>query len=400
MRPAYPPIPCALSILLAAVLYSSGAFAATDIGQVIAVVPGAEVLRDGTTEALAVHAGIRVSDTVRTDASGRVKILFNDDSTVSIGPNTAMDMNEYADAGATSSFGLNVPQGVVRALTGKIVDQNPGGFKITTPEATVGIRGTIISLRTGKGVTTVYVENTLRQVYVNNIRVPSGHKITLPGDAARAEPIQPQDRRDLGRDLALLGGTGVAAAAPEAGTDGARRSPTEQLTSASPGNFLPPDTLLKTTAFGTQSLGDALASAPVIAPPPIGSLNGTVSGSLTSSLHSGINGSFGFNVNLSTGAISNGTVNFNAPDWLVNMSGGTGSANHSGFTMTTSNPGMTQLIAGMPISGAYANVAGSTNLLSVPSGSSVTGTYTLHNPNSTATNPVDSGSALGTITKR
>ena len=250
MRPHRTPLACLVfKLMLVVALSPAAAHATADIGQVVAVVPGATVLRDGKTAALAVQDGIQVSDSIRTDAAGRVKILFNDDSSVSIGPDTTMDMNEYADAGAKSSFGLNVPQGVVRALTGKIVDQNPDGFKITTPEATVGIRGTIVSVRRGKGVTTVYVENTLRQVYVNNIKVPSGSKITIPGDPGRPEPILPQDRRDLGLDLALLGGRGVAAAAPEPG--GERLSSTEQITVGRLENLLPPDTPLKDIALAT-----------------------------------------------------------------------------------------------------------------------------------------------------
>ena len=175
------------------------ALAAVDIGKVLALVPGASVLRDGKTETLALHAGIRVSDTIRTDASGRVKILFNDDSAVTLGSNTSLDMRDYADAGDKPAFGFHVPRGVVRAMTGKIVEQNPAGFRITTPEATVGIRGTTISLIVENGKTTVLVENTLRQVYVNNLHVPAGSKITIPGDPLRPERIAPEDRRRLGQ---------------------------------------------------------------------------------------------------------------------------------------------------------------------------------------------------------
>ena len=109
--------------LLISLSVAAPALATDDIGKVITYTPGASVQRDGTTEALSVHAGIRVSDTVQTDAAGRVKILFNDDSSVSLGPNTTMDMNKYADAGNTSAFSVNVPQGVIRAITGKIVDR-------------------------------------------------------------------------------------------------------------------------------------------------------------------------------------------------------------------------------------------------------------------------------------
>jgi hypothetical protein len=103
---------------------------------------------------------------------------------------------------------------MARVVTGKIVEKNPKGFSVVMLEATIGVRGTILSVRSMNGKTTTYVENTARAVYVNDIDVPGGNKITVPGDA-QPEAISPQDRRDLGRDLAFYGGMGVAAAAPE-----------------------------------------------------------------------------------------------------------------------------------------------------------------------------------------
>ena len=403
MRPLPFRIALVLNFLLIALSFPPAAPAAEDIGKVIMFTPGATVLRDGKTKALAMHAGIRTTDTLQTDASGRVKILFNDDSSVSLGPNTTMDMNEYADAGSKPAFGVHVPQGVIRVITGKITEQNPDGFKLTTPEVTVGIRGTIISLRTGRGVTTVYVENTLRQVYVNNIRVPSGSKITLPG-SPRPEAIQPEDRRQLGRDLAFLGGAGVAAAAPEAAREDGRRLPAEYAT-AGPEHLLPPDTALKTLALGTQGLGDTLATSPTTNPGSTGSLTGHVLGSLSSTqniLGTGLSGSFGFDVNLLSGMISNGifSLSGNAPSaWSVNLSGGAGSASPTGFTMNMPpSTSTTQIINGVPSSGVSAAVNGSANLLSVPSGTSFPVTYTVHIPPPTSL-PIDSGTGTGTITK-
>ena len=303
---------CFFSLLLTAVVFPPAAAAATDIGKVIAFTPGASVLREGKTEAVALHAGIMVSDTIQTDGTGRVKILFNDDSSISIGPNTTMDMNEYADEGSNPTFGVYVVQGVIRTITGRIVDQNPDGFKITTPEVTVGIRGTIVSLLTGNGVSTVYVENTLRQVYVNNIRVPSGHKITIPGDTIMPEPILPQDRRKLGMLLALLGGNGVVAAAPE--PSGVTETEHPLFTSAAY-----PDTSLTDIALGTQILGDAQRSA-----------NARVSGTLTSNTVTLAYNNFSFMANLLTGAISSAEM-AGAEDYLgssigisFSVSGGSG----------------------------------------------------------------------------
>ncbi|MDR1276943.1 MAG: FecR family protein [Candidatus Accumulibacter sp.] len=274
---------------------SSGAAVAAEIGQVIRVVPGAFVTRAGKTIPLAVHSPVEVTDVVSTDATGRLRVLFNDDSTVAVGSNTSLDLRDYADSGSKPVFDVHLMQGVARVVTGRVVEMNPSGFKVTTPEAHVGIRGTIISMRSMNGVTTVYVENTTREVYVNDIRVPGGQKITLPDDPLRTEPIQPEDRRELGRDLAFLGGRGVAAAAPE--PEMVVRIPTDPplaYVNADSGTASP-DTPLK-----TLPLGDSLSLGAM----PLGT--GYVSGLLASSW-GGVSSyaDFAFNVNLGTGAVTN-----------------------------------------------------------------------------------------------
>jgi hypothetical protein len=184
------------------------------IGKVIGLAGGAVVVRDGGEIPIEMGMEIRVSDTVRTGSDGRVRILFNDDSLAAVGPGALFRMDEYSDSGSDQSFKAHVTEGLARFVTGKIVEANPKGFQVTAPDAVVGIRGTIIAVRAERERTTVYVENTTRNVYANNVDVPSGNKISFPGGAGLPEPITPEDRREISRDLAFMGGEGSAAAAP------------------------------------------------------------------------------------------------------------------------------------------------------------------------------------------
>ncbi|MDR0467002.1 MAG: FecR family protein [Deltaproteobacteria bacterium] len=352
-----------LGFVLSALTAAPAPAATSDIGQVVTYTPGASILRDGKTEPLALRSGIRVSDTIETNASGRVRILFDDDTSVSLGPNTTMEMSEYADAGSASAFGVRLGQGVIRAITGKIVDQNPSGFKMTSPEATVGIRGTIVSMRRQRDSTTVYVENTLRRVHVNNIDVPSGYKtLVAPGVRPSPVPIQREDRRSLGRDLAFRGGAGSVAAAPEPDTNGTQTSTTQLPTG---GSLAPQETLLADAGVAQSLIAENLKV----------STTGYVSGSsnfLPDSM------SFSFDVNLSSGQISNGTLNhsstsanggYGSGPVSAFLSGGKGTADAVGFTMSVSGPAIASGFAGT--NGPYvasAIVSGiEVNLLSIPS---------------------------------
>jgi hypothetical protein len=102
----------------------------------------------------------------------------------------------------------------------------------------------------------------------------------------------------------VRGGSGAAAAAPEPAQGGG--GPKESPLFAAAADLVPPDTPLAAIALGTQTLGDSLlASRP---------LTGRVSGMLgPASMYTStplVSGDFGFDVNLSTGDISNGYLNF------------------------------------------------------------------------------------------
>ena len=413
----------AFSLIFVVIAMPCVAFATNDIGKVIMFTPGATVLRDGKTEALALHAGIQVQDTLQTDAVGRVKVLFNDDSSVSLGPNTTMDMNEFADAGGKSAFSVNVPQGMIRAITGKIVDQNPDGFKMTSPEATVGIRGTIVTMHVHRGQggrmrTTVYVENTLRRVYVNSENVPSGTKWIREGGASRQERISPEDRRHIGKELAFRGGGGVAAAAPEATGERGKRSPSERFAADSQKTLLPPDTALKDIALGTQKLGDSLGGNLLLASStPMGHVAGIL-GSLTNS----ISGTFSFDVNLSSGAMSNGKLDLSGTlaslggptpfvlggttvtatavsSLIVNLSNGTGSINPLAWSMDTFGSGLLTIdgVSCSPIP-SQVSVSGLDPLMSASAGPLTTPGYQIVD-NAVLPQVIDSGQGSATFTK-
>jgi hypothetical protein len=83
-------------------------------------------------------------DTVLT-SDGRAHIRFKDGAYVSLQPNTEFAIRDYRFDGRTDGsergvFGL--AKGAVRAVTGLIGRVNRDSFKVVTPTATVGVRGT------------------------------------------------------------------------------------------------------------------------------------------------------------------------------------------------------------------------------------------------------------------
>lgn len=99
---------------------------------------------DGLERALARGTELDSGDTVRT-LDGRAQIRFTDGSYVSLQPNTEFAIKEYRYEGKTDGsergfFAL--ARGAMRTVTGLVGRVNRDRYRITTPTATVGIRGT------------------------------------------------------------------------------------------------------------------------------------------------------------------------------------------------------------------------------------------------------------------
>ena len=340
------------AMALCLLLLVASACAAKDVGQVISFKAGVTAQRGGQSVALEMKSPVSEHDVLHTDATGRAQILFEDDTTVALGSNTSLSLETVVAEGANPAFRARMGQGVARFITGKIVEKNPDGFSVVTPDATVGIRGTIFAVQVGNGTTTVYVTNTTKQVFVNGVLVPSGFKITLP--QGTLSPMTPADMNHVtgsvaARDSAPAGAPQLAPSAPVAG-----------------GGAVTPTTLAQ-TQFAAQTQGEGLKQ--------LG--NASVSGGLFSDQG---NGSFSFQVNLASGSVTNGVM-------------------QSGYTAVLPSP----LTGGSgSISGSSLNVGGFTDgsytgtmtgsALRTGSGLSVSGGFQIKNSDLTA---IDCGTFSG-----
>jgi hypothetical protein len=99
--------------------------------------------RDGRTRPLAKGAELDSGDTVKTDTDGRAQLRFTDGSYVSLQPNTDFSISDYKFEGKSDDRGFfGLVRGAMRTVTGAVGRVNRNSYRITTPTATVGIRGT------------------------------------------------------------------------------------------------------------------------------------------------------------------------------------------------------------------------------------------------------------------
>ncbi len=195
-------------VLILSLFVSMTAMAA-QIATVIAVSSGVTVERAGKVQPLALKDSVQTNDIIRTDATGKLQLIFQDDTTVSIGVNSIFTMEDYTDA-HDKAFKAYVKEGFARFVTGAIVEGNPEVFSVRTPQATVGIRGTTLAILTRNSVTTVSTENSTKQqsVIAHGTVIPTGYTASFRAGGNLVSPPMPMtnlQRQQLVDEVAMRG---------------------------------------------------------------------------------------------------------------------------------------------------------------------------------------------------
>lgn len=141
----FKPVLSSKGLLAASVALLSGTALAETAGRVSFVLGDVVAsTADGSTRLLRRGDAINGGDKISTRA-GRVQIRFTDGGFVSLQPNTVFGVDEYLYTNRkpeeTSLF-FSLLQGGMRTITGAIGKVNKQSYKVRTPVATIGIRGT------------------------------------------------------------------------------------------------------------------------------------------------------------------------------------------------------------------------------------------------------------------
>jgi FecR protein len=135
-----------LTILLS-ILAPMSRVVAQNMGKVGAVNQDATGTPPGeTAHTLVVGAGVVYKENIKTTAEGSTQILFPDQSTLNIGRNSSMIIDEYVydPKAGTGKMLASLTEGTMRFVGGQI--SHTEGVTITTPIAALGIRGGVATV--------------------------------------------------------------------------------------------------------------------------------------------------------------------------------------------------------------------------------------------------------------
>ena len=116
------------------------------VGQVSLLIGQVKVMRkDGAVEPLRRGMAVHVGDRVETSANGHVHLRFVDNAALSVRPDSVLEIQAYqfdASRPELSEVRLQVDQGMARSISGRATEVDKNRFRLNTPVAAIGVRGT------------------------------------------------------------------------------------------------------------------------------------------------------------------------------------------------------------------------------------------------------------------
>lgn len=106
----------------------------------------------GATRALSIGTGVVQDERIASSASGRGQIMFVDQTTLSLAPNTTIVLDEFVfNPNGTGQMGLQLTEGALRFIGGSLSREQAA--TVATPTATIGIRGSSALVIRARGET-------------------------------------------------------------------------------------------------------------------------------------------------------------------------------------------------------------------------------------------------------
>src|SRR5580704_17986974 len=171
---------CISVLCLAAGLAADPVHAQARVGE--AAVVQNEVVRvaGSATSPINVGDGVLRDETVRTGLASAARLVMADSTNLSLGPNATikLDRTVFDDEHSYRDIAIRLTSGAFRFVTGH---SEKAAYRITTPLATIGVRGTVLDILSLRGKTAVVLQEGASRVCTLGFQCI---ELTQPGDTA------------------------------------------------------------------------------------------------------------------------------------------------------------------------------------------------------------------------
>jgi hypothetical protein len=139
-----------------------------------------QVVNVTTAGQINVGDGVLRDETVQTGADSAARLVMADSTNLSLGANASLklDRSVFNDEHSYRDIAIRLTSGAFRFVTGH---SEKTAYKITTPLATIGVRGTILDILSQRGNSTIVLQEGAASVCTLSFQCV---QLTEPGDTA------------------------------------------------------------------------------------------------------------------------------------------------------------------------------------------------------------------------
>ena len=130
----------------------SGAQAADRIGKIKVASGDVSITRNGVEITAKSGEELFEADIITTGENSAVGMTFSDNSRVSLGPESSLELEHYAHqkGGKPDGFDLRIKHGSLTAASGEIAKSRPLAMRVLMPTTVLGVKGTEFAVRVGQ----------------------------------------------------------------------------------------------------------------------------------------------------------------------------------------------------------------------------------------------------------
>lgn len=141
-----------ITLAITAALAALPSWATEQAGMVKVSKGQVTVERDNRQLPAPVGTRIFSSDRVMTGADGSVGITLRDNTLLSAGPNSTVDLTKFSFDSTThaGTIDASVRRGTLTVISGKIAKASPEAVRFSAPGMTLGVRGTSFIIDAGQ----------------------------------------------------------------------------------------------------------------------------------------------------------------------------------------------------------------------------------------------------------
>jgi hypothetical protein len=170
--------PLLIAGLISGQVHAQTREAQTRVGEAVLVQNQVDRVAGSLAMPINVGDGLLRDETVRTGLESATKLVLADNTNLSLGPNAliTLDRTIFNDEHSYRDLAVKLVSGAFRFVTG---GSEKTAYKITTPVATIGVRGTVLDILSQRGKTTVVLQEGASRVCATG---GACTELTHPGD--------------------------------------------------------------------------------------------------------------------------------------------------------------------------------------------------------------------------